>query len=319
VTYHGTDHAGTGFYTSAPNSNENLQYFYHSDHLGSSSLITNLDGNIVQHLEYVPFGEVFIEERNNTWNTPYKFNAKELDEETGLYYYGARYMDPRTGVWLSADPLGEKYPGVSSYVYCYDNPVKFVDPNGSEIINGLDKSNPDNSPLLKAVTKMKLNEDPKVINIYAHGNQNAFAYYDKKGKVHLISDAKGLQGFLDKNSKVWQKRNKEEKIMIVLHSCETGKETSENAASFAREGSKIKNTIIIAPNENIVVTSDGVELGSMKEQRDKNGKIVSAEYGDFWQFENGNRTNTYTGDSKVGTKEFDSSWNKIKQFFKKRL
>jgi hypothetical protein len=42
----------------------------------------------------VPFGEVFIEERNKKWNTPYLFNAKELDEETGLYYYGARYYDP---------------------------------------------------------------------------------------------------------------------------------------------------------------------------------------------------------------------------------
>ena len=46
-------------------------------------------------MEYVPFGEVFIEERNNTWNTPYLFNAKEFDEETGLYYYGARYYDPK--------------------------------------------------------------------------------------------------------------------------------------------------------------------------------------------------------------------------------
>ena len=66
---------------------ELYQYYYHSDHLGSSSLITNLDGETVQHIEYVPFGEVFIEERNNRWNTPYLFNAKELDEETGLYYY----------------------------------------------------------------------------------------------------------------------------------------------------------------------------------------------------------------------------------------
>ena len=73
--------------------------------LGSSSLITNLDGEIVQHIEYVPFGEVFIEERNNKWNTPYLFNAKELDEETGLYYYGARYYDPRVSLWLSTDPL----------------------------------------------------------------------------------------------------------------------------------------------------------------------------------------------------------------------
>ena len=47
---------------------ETMQFYYHPDHLGSSSYITNLDGEVVQHIEYVPFGEVFIEERNNiTW------------------------------------------------------------------------------------------------------------------------------------------------------------------------------------------------------------------------------------------------------------
>jgi RHS repeat-associated protein len=109
---------------------EKLQYYYHSDHLGSSSLITDLDGNVAQHIEYIPFGEVFIEERNNTWNTPYKFNAKELDEETGLYYYGARYYDPRISIWYGADPLQEEYPNVSTYCYTANNPIKFVDPNG---------------------------------------------------------------------------------------------------------------------------------------------------------------------------------------------
>ena len=78
-----------------PDNYENLQFFYHPDHLGSSSFITNLEGEVVQHIEYVPFGEVFIEERNNVWNTPYLFNAKEFDEETGMYYYGARYYEPR--------------------------------------------------------------------------------------------------------------------------------------------------------------------------------------------------------------------------------
>ena len=118
------------------NGNDNpeiYQYYYHSDHLGSTSLITDLDGDIVQHVEYVPFGEVFIEERNNKWNTPYLFNAKELDEETGLYYYGARYYDPRVSIWLSADPMQEKYPNVSSYAYCANNPVKFVDLHGDSI------------------------------------------------------------------------------------------------------------------------------------------------------------------------------------------
>lgn len=122
-----------------PGKNDNpelYQYYYHSDHLGSSSLITNLDGEIVQHIEYVPFGEVFIEERNNKWNTPYLFNAKELDEETGLYYYGARYYDPRISLWLSTDPLQEKYPNISTYAYAFQNPIKYIDPTGEDGIDG---------------------------------------------------------------------------------------------------------------------------------------------------------------------------------------
>ena len=81
-------------------------------------------------MEYIPFGEVFIDERaaTSTWSTPYKFNAKELDEETGLYYYGARYYDPRTSVWISVDPLAEIT--MESYSYCGNNPVNFVDKFG---------------------------------------------------------------------------------------------------------------------------------------------------------------------------------------------
>jgi RHS repeat-associated protein len=60
------------------------------------------------------------------------FNAKELDEETGLYYYGARYYDPRTSIWLSADPLAEKYPNKTPYHYCSNNPVNLVDPDGKD-------------------------------------------------------------------------------------------------------------------------------------------------------------------------------------------
>lgn len=134
VTYKGTDHNGTTFYTAATApALEAQEYFYHSDHLGSSSLITDADGNVTQHIEYIPYGEVFVEERNSTWSTPYKFSGKEQDEETGLYYYGARYYDPRTSVWASVDPLAEKYPNIGSYVYCADNPIKFIDPDGRKI------------------------------------------------------------------------------------------------------------------------------------------------------------------------------------------
>lgn len=148
---------------------EKMQFYYYPDHLGSSSCITNLDGEVSQHIEYVPFGEVFIDELelmrksatagkancNNTWNTPYrsndcanegrgkltcimpsaanrraKLNAMELNEETGMYCYGARYYEPRLSLWMSCDPMQEKYPNISSYCYTYDNPIKFIDPDG---------------------------------------------------------------------------------------------------------------------------------------------------------------------------------------------
>ena len=84
------------------------------------------DGEVVQHIEYVPFGEVFAEERNNIWNTPYLYNAKEFDEETELYYYGARYYDPRLSLWISTDALKEKTPNVSPYIYTDNNPIIYI-------------------------------------------------------------------------------------------------------------------------------------------------------------------------------------------------
>ena len=131
---------------------EKMQFYYHPDHLGSSNYITNLDGEVVQRIEYVPFGEVFIEERNDVWNTPYLFNAKEFDEETGMYYYGARYYEPRLSLWISVDPIsnydprnnenyldGEHNLGVyntfnlAPYGYCYQNPIRLIDPNGKQV------------------------------------------------------------------------------------------------------------------------------------------------------------------------------------------
>ncbi len=71
------------------------QYFYHSDHLGSASMITDYKGDEYQRIEYTPYGETWIERTDNRGleYLPYKFSAKEKDEETGLYYYGARYIN----------------------------------------------------------------------------------------------------------------------------------------------------------------------------------------------------------------------------------
>ena len=66
----------------------------------------------------------------------YTFSAKEKDSETGLSYFGSRYYSSDLSIWLSVDPMASKYPSLSPYVYCADNPVKLVDPNGDSIING---------------------------------------------------------------------------------------------------------------------------------------------------------------------------------------
>ena len=107
-------------------------YFFHPEHLGSSSYITNLAGVVSQHMEYLPFGELLVDEHLNSHNSPFKFNAKELDPETGNYYYGARYYDPKWSIWLSVDPLAEKYPSISPYAYVFHNPILYVDPDGRD-------------------------------------------------------------------------------------------------------------------------------------------------------------------------------------------
>ena len=103
-----------------------------------------------QHLEYFPFGETFVEENSRTEGTPYLFTGKELDSETGLYYFGARYYDPRTSIWASPDPILAEYlpqaghrpgdiqgyggvlnpPNLNLYGYVHNRPVVGVDPNG---------------------------------------------------------------------------------------------------------------------------------------------------------------------------------------------
>ena len=65
----------------------------------------------------------------------YTFSAKEKDSETGLSYFGSRYYSSDLSIWLSVDPMSDKYPSLSSYVYCADNPVKLVDEiTGSQIL-----------------------------------------------------------------------------------------------------------------------------------------------------------------------------------------
>ena len=71
----------------------------------------------------------------STVNWIHTFSAKERDTETGYSYFGARYYSSDLSIWLSVDPMSDKYPSLSPYVYCANNPIKLVDPNGEEILS----------------------------------------------------------------------------------------------------------------------------------------------------------------------------------------
>ena len=111
---------------------ENDIFYFHPDHLGSTSYITTRNGSISQHVEYIAFGGVLFEEHSSSFSSPYLFNGKELDRETNLSYYGARYLDMKTSLWLSVDPLTEKMPNDGAYIFSFNNPVRFIDPDGKE-------------------------------------------------------------------------------------------------------------------------------------------------------------------------------------------
>jgi len=122
----GIIYESTGWSSPEPN-----WYIYHSDHLGSSAFLTDAAGDPTQHLQYMPFGENFIEQRSITsYYTPYTFSAKERDTETGYSYFGARYYDADISVWLSVDPMADKAPGWTPYRYCWQNPSNITDPFG---------------------------------------------------------------------------------------------------------------------------------------------------------------------------------------------
>ena len=113
-------------------------FYYHTNHLGSTAFVTDQNQNVTQGFLYAPFGEITTEYApmwQNGTLPKYSFNAKELDEETGMYYYEARYYKPP--VFTSRDVMMDQKPWLSPYHYCSNNPVGRVDPSGM-----LDEENP---------------------------------------------------------------------------------------------------------------------------------------------------------------------------------
>ena len=106
-------------------------HYYLKDHQGNNRVVVDEEGAVEEVNDYYAFGGLMSTSSRQSVQ-PYKYNGKELDRKDGLdwYDYGARYYDAALGRWHVVDPMSEKYYGVSPYLYCANNPILLVDPNG---------------------------------------------------------------------------------------------------------------------------------------------------------------------------------------------
>jgi len=106
------------------------------NHLGSASLELDERAQIISYEEYAPYGSSTYQAVRSQTETAkrYRYTGKERDEESGLYYHGARYYAPWLGRWVSCDPLST-VDGFNLYRYSRDNPIQLMDPSGNDPID----------------------------------------------------------------------------------------------------------------------------------------------------------------------------------------
>ena len=234
-------------------------YFYHPDHLGSSSYITDREGRITQHTEYIAFGEVLFEEHSTSKTMPYLFNGKELDSETNLTYFGARYLDMKTSLWLNTDPLsgynpiqetehyidGQHNNGVfnpmnhNTYGYTYNNPVIYVDPTGKQayFIHGTSSNS-------KRWSDKTVNTLLKITN-----NKHYYRTFNWKAPLTNNQKTRGkaaeeLSNFVIKTMK------KGEDITLIGHSHGSNVAIQASKLIYKKMGKKVNIISIAAPAYN---------------------------------------------------------------------
>jgi RHS repeat-associated protein len=108
-------------------------YYYHPDHLGSSNILTDRNGVIVQQYEYTAYGKERVRTSAAAFSVTHRYTGQELDEETGLYFYQSRYYDPELGRFIQPDstvPDEENPQALNRYSYAYNNPYVYTDPSG---------------------------------------------------------------------------------------------------------------------------------------------------------------------------------------------
>jgi RHS repeat-associated protein len=162
---------------------EELVRYIYSNHLQSASLELDDNAAIISYEEYHPYGTTSYQAMNASIKAVakrYRYTGKERDDESGLYYHGARYYVPWLGRWSASDPLESKYAGLSPYNYSFNNPVVWNDLSGM----GPGDDSISDAPVEKNYYPNRSFSDMKVVEEYPYkwqeDGQWVTTYYDDK-------------------------------------------------------------------------------------------------------------------------------------------
>lgn len=184
--------------------------------------------------------------------------------------------------FLQMDPMAEKYPGISPYAYCDNNPLKYIDPDGNEKILGVTKREPGYEEIKNYSGTFGKN-DP-TIHIWGHGDSEGIMLGGMK-----YTEPDKFKDYLNDNSENWGKRDKDGFTMIVLHSCSTGSE-GKSFAQRISESKDFKDVLIVAPSDKVRITNDGKSVTESVDSGSAKG---------LWlMFLNGFQVNSFDGSSK---------------------
>lgn len=305
-------------------------HYYLKDHLGNNRVVVSENGEIEQVNDYYPTGALMASSKGGDTQR-FKFNGKELDRTNGLnwYDYGARNYDAEIVVWKGVDKMADKNVTTSLYGYCNSNPIRYIDPLGTDTVDLLPSPQQDYRSYTLKLDAKYFDDDPNVINVWGHGDQNGIQYGDQH-----IQNADKFNEILKEHSDIWKNHKKGSPAIIVLHSCSTA-----DFAKILSASDLFRNVLIIGPTENVKVSFYKSKLikydrksgyafykghyeNTKLETVFRSGKVKSGIWigyrnGKYYNSYDGGEKTRYQSDEKPGGKGFEyrTLWDRIKSCF----
>ena len=217
-------------------------------------------------------------------------NTTSRDSESGYDYFGARYYSSTLPMWLSVDPLSDSYPDTSPYVYCGNNPIKFVDPDGKEKHNMMYPYSKDINQMILYEAGQKLVDKSNHIFFISHGSNNEMYPY-----AEMPMRAENFVSYLSENSNLWKTSADKSSAIIVLIACETAKGQNPIAKQISE---LLPETPIIAPTEEVkagIFEGNPQIFGVAKKEAENLLEMLNPTYSGRW--------NAYKGGEIIGNSE----------------